>query len=566
MRTQGFRFRAVLLLIAFLTSFAFADCAEAAEQKDIYDLLPGDAPLVVFARNAKSISGKIGAVAKRRGSEKQWKDEALDPLASVIATTGAKNGIRADGDVGFAMWVKPQMEMLVLVPVSNYEQFLGNFPQVQVQGDLQEIKVQNTRYWCTKREGYAALALAADTLKRAQVPAEKLPESFADTLKMDVVYITRPAEFFKALAGENPMQMLRDKALADFDNPPANWPEMAKKLAPVLKPLVARGMDVYGGMAMGTSKQIIGLSLSDDGFRYRAHYGFEPKSDAGRLIATLKNSDEPLLANLPDEKYVAFGGVALGDRGGNMLNELLDPVIQQWKTQGEDAKPLMDLAHALMQTATPMRAVSFGVMVQPRKDQAPVIRGSAIISGDSRNVVAGIRSTASAANSLMEQFKTGVKIEAAQGVVRIGNTTFDRVRLSGLPAGTPEVFINAGAIDPKTTLVTVALDSAWLDQAARAARDGKNTMSANAGVRAVDAMLPKARLAVVYTSPAELFKVMQMQGAKDMPELSPDLPPAGIAFTIVDSDLRLDMAVPQPTSDTLIDLFVTKVIGPPPAK
>src|SRR4051812_37156204 len=104
MRTQRFRFRSGLLLIAILISFVSASSAAAAEQKDIYDIVPGDAPLVVIARNAKSISDKIGAVAKRRGSEKQWKTEALDPLAALIAATGAKNGIRTDGDVAFAMW------------------------------------------------------------------------------------------------------------------------------------------------------------------------------------------------------------------------------------------------------------------------------------------------------------------------------------------------------------------------------------------------------------------------------------------------------------------------------
>src|SRR4051812_21831356 len=109
--------------------------------------VPSDALVVVQVKNLQGTSQKMAAFSQKLGIA-QMNPNAADPLGTLKKQMNLQKGLDETKDAAIVLpnlpaRKKDQPEVVVLLPVSNYKQFLENFDNPQQQGDVTVIKLPN---------------------------------------------------------------------------------------------------------------------------------------------------------------------------------------------------------------------------------------------------------------------------------------------------------------------------------------------------------------------------------------------------------------------------------------
>jgi hypothetical protein len=118
-------------------------------QGQAVEQVPSNATGVFTVKNLQALSDKLAKLAKTLGADRM-EPRFADPLGSLMTEMGVKEGLDKSGDMamGFlkpAKGVENQSEpdLVIVLPVSDYKAFLGNFRDVKdVGGGISEVAVK----------------------------------------------------------------------------------------------------------------------------------------------------------------------------------------------------------------------------------------------------------------------------------------------------------------------------------------------------------------------------------------------------------------------------------------
>jgi hypothetical protein len=166
MKPYRFASSAAVAAIVF-AMFCLAPIARA----QVLQQVPADALVVIKINKLKPVSDKVAALMTKLGAV-QAKPELADPLGMLQKEAGLSQGLNANGDAAFVLvhgdMNGAQPPAIMLVPVTDYKAFLGNFPDAKSEGEISTIHLKNNPEdnFVAQWGGYAAISPMKDLLTK----------------------------------------------------------------------------------------------------------------------------------------------------------------------------------------------------------------------------------------------------------------------------------------------------------------------------------------------------------------------------------------------------------------
>src|SRR5262249_18858568 len=163
------RIRQTAAVIGVALAMLLATCVARAQ---VMQQMPGDALLVLKVNNLSAVNEKVTKLANDLGIVAVLPPEhpasaiLKDPLATLQAQTGRRQGVNLKGDLGISFLDPASVggneedALLMLVPVSDYKAFLSNWPDAKTEGEVSEVKLADAPKpaYTAKWGNYAAMS------------------------------------------------------------------------------------------------------------------------------------------------------------------------------------------------------------------------------------------------------------------------------------------------------------------------------------------------------------------------------------------------------------------------
>jgi hypothetical protein len=548
-------------------------------QAQVMDQVPSDALVVLRIKNLDQANKKVAKFAKGLGLD-QMDPRWADPLGALEQEAKVGKGVNRGGDLAVAFLDpdkfggNPEQSIVVLVPVSDYKGFLGNFKDTADEGGVTRATPQEggDEVFLAQWGKYAALSPNKAIVARKPSGGIKLQGAAAkeSDAKDAIIYVNMKAVSPKLLpqlreGREQAMQQVV-AALEAEDN--------ARKFVPVAKAFVNQLLNLPERFLTDARSATIGLSLVDEGITSTVMAEFEPGSYLGKLAAGIKNTDGPLTAGLPDRRYFMVGGGAADPKTtAQLLTDVVDPITAELR-KIEEARPFMAAIDAWKKAAASMTGQSFGwVAPQGRLGEESLIQQVQVLRGDAKTIHESMRQTLKA---MSEVFKM-IPPEAGGGAAVTFNIKPGGKSVAGVALDTYETKINLpednpgaaeakqmmaliygpagqtgvmGAVDPKTFIAVQGGNEKLITDTVAAAKANDDKLANQAGVKMVSAQLPKSRAGVAYVNLEAIVNTGIQAGQQfgALPpnlRVKPNLPPIGMAIASEGSAIRIDGFVPN---------------------
>jgi hypothetical protein len=572
------RIRSRIVAVTALAAMLLWAAAPSAHAQ-VMDQVPSDALVVLKIKNLDQANKKIAKFAKGLGLD-QMDPRWADPLGSLEQEAKLGKGVNRGGDLAFAFLDpdkfggNPEQSIVVLVPVSDYKGFLGNFKDTADEGGVTKATPQegDEDVYLSQWGKYAAISPNKDVVAKKPTGGIKLQGAAAreSEAKDAIIYVNMKAVSPKLLPHlrEGREQMIQE-VVGGLEGD-----ENARKFAPVARAVMNQLMNLPERILTDTRSATLGLSLVDEGITGTLMAEFEPGSYLGKLAGGIKNTDAPLTAGLPDRRYFVFGGgISDPKTTSQLLSDILDPITKEL-AQIEEVKPFMGALEAWKKATASMTGQSFGwVAPQGRLGEESLVQQVQVIRGDSRAIHDSMRQTVRAVTDLMKMIPNqpgggeAVKFNLKQGGKTVGGVALDTFETKmNLPEDNPAADqVNQvmamiygpagqtgvmGAVDAKTFVVIQGGNDKLISDAVAAAKGSDDRLSNQAGVKMVSAQLPKSRAGVVYVNVEAIVNTGIMAGQQfgALPNnlrVKPNLPPVGMAVASEGSAIRMDGFVPN---------------------
>jgi len=551
-------------------------CGRAQAQQAVLDQVPADAMVVVKVKNLNQTSRKVASVAKQLGLD-QMSPEWADPLGALEQHTKLTKGVNKDGEAAFVFLNPdvaggdPEKSMLLLVPVSDYQAFVGNFKNPQAQGEVTKASPQdaNEELYIAHWGNYAAITPTNQlvTKKPAGLKLQGVAAKESDA-KDALLYVNMAAVKAHALPA---LQQNRAQIMKEVDNGLSQAGDAGKKFAPVVKALVNQGL-TYAERFLNDSRSVtLGLNLSDAGLTSTFMVDFQPTGFFGDFVSKIKNTDQPLITGLPNRQYFfVAGSVSTPQAWNKMMSDFFDPISKELANVPE-GKSIAGVVDAIKKISAASTATSVGwVAPSGGLGEESIIQQVSVMRGDAAALQGGVRqmlqNEADLLKMMPQQEGMSMSFEVQPGAKTVGGTKFDRFETKmkmdeNNPAAAQMKQIMAwvygptgnsgviGQVDPKTVVMVAGGGDPLINDAVAAAKAGTAPVANNAGVKAVAAQLPKQRAGEVYL---ELDTILStgIRYAKGLGlpvpvKLNADLPPIGATISSEQSAVRVDTFIPM---------------------
>lgn len=560
--------------VVVATVFILAGLARA----DVFQQVPSDAVMVIRFNNLQQTSQRLGKLAKDLGLAAMV-PQAADPLAFVKEQLKLARGVNDAGDAAIVIINPAKAEadepVYLLIPVTDYAAFLGNFEGAVAEGDFSKIKfgTDGDNAYVMQMGDYAAVAPKKGNLSkpdglRLTPVARKESDAKDITIVANFVALREiglPA--LKEARGEVVEELLEE----------LNRDEKNKKFAPAVESLVNQVLNVAEAFLRDTDAAVIGLGFAGEGINVGVVSEFQPASYLGQLSASLKNTDAPLLGGIPAGKYIMYGG-AVGDPAPvlKVVDDFSAPVVAELQKLGEDGKPILSFFNSLKSLVGEMKGQSFALYTPTiALGQSPLFQVAYVVDGNGEKINALYRQLADAQTNLMTSFgvqPAGMTTTSTDNAKTINGVSFTKYATTvSEDAADPEaaqvaqmmkIFYGAeGAtvycgVAGGKFLSVMGLSDEQIAQAIDAIKANAAPLASNAAVKSVAAQLPKKRQAEIYVHVDELvttaLTVAGQFGMGVNVQLPPDLPPVGATVATEGSALRIDAFVPTPLVQSLV--------------
>lgn len=563
-------------VVALCGLAAMSWCGWAGGQQ-VLEQVPSDAVGVIEVKDLQGVSAKLAKFAKGLGID-QFDPRWADPLASLMDQMDLKQGVNKGGDMAIAFFnpegkkagrrnaaeeddAAKQPPFVVLVPTSDYQQFLGNFQDVKDAGnDLSQVSVpkNHEKLFVAHRGEYAVAAMDKSLLSdhaglKLKGPAAKEAQS-----KDAILYIDLKALRPLMEKGLKQGKVEMDKAQQNQAGPnPFATPQMKKMMEQYFN-----AADEFIKDARSTT---ISLNLTDTGIGAAALTEFESDSYLGKLIAKVQNTDKPLLAGLPKATYFAFGGAKLTPEVVTQLfTDFLEPLEKELAKQakGEDVAKAFDAAKQVISSMNDI-AAGYAAPAAPNQGLVEVV---AVAHGNAQEILKAQKQALPAVSAMVgmsgptvsadvsfDATKTvdGVEVQPYTLKFNIKGNDFQAMQARQMLTamyGRNGVSGTMAAVNDNTFLSVQGGGGDLLSDAIAAAKDNTDALSQMASLKQVSSQLPHERAVEFYVALDNIanaaVKFMKQQGMPVQFRLPPNLPPIGVSAGSDESAVRFDAFIP----------------------
>lgn len=544
--------------------------------------VPNNAIAIVKVNNLEKVSQKVAMLSKQWGLA-VLEPRLADPLASLQEKSGIKEGVNKSGDAAVIFFQSGgggAPEGLILVPVTDYDTFLKNFPDAETTDGISSITMpaDNTPAFVAKLGAFAAIS-PSRALVAAKPAAAKLAGLSAKELaEKDVVaYIN-----FKGFRMQA-VQMLgfgRMMAVGQIDQAVKHGQEDKAKYVPIAKAAADQLFNGLDHFINETQGMTYGLALSNEGVQVTYVAEFEPESYLGGL-AKKWNSPAAVVTGLPQGDHAITGALTL-DSGTiiQTLDDAASPVVAEVQRLGEEGKPFLDYYQAVKDACTATKSESFALSASDGPvGKSPIFESVAVVNGDADKLMAAQRSILTQQEQLQKRFApegtpvAETKIE--ENAMTVSGVQFSRMttKVEG-QAGPQEQMIKAiygenglsvlfGKIAPDKMIGVTGGDPQKIAATVDAAKAG--APFSDAQTQQVAARLPKNAFTMVFIHGEPTMKLVGRisELATGVPvkiQLPPNSLPIGMSIATEGSAVRGDMFVPSSLVQSAISAAMQEAI------
>ena len=547
------------------TSFA---AAQSLQQ------VPDGPMLLVKVNNPQNVSQKLGAMSQRLGLA-AMEPALANPLSILKQQTGLQQGVNDAGEVVFALYEPVpgqgrEPRPYILIPVSDYKAFIGNFQGAARDGNLDQVRLPGApmAFFAAQFGQYAALS--PDRNLVANAPAGlKVPGAVGKALT------ERDATLFLNMPVIAKMALPQIRMIKGFmANAPAAGREQAMGMA--------MAGQVLGGMEQfltDSRAAAISMSFTDAGVTSTFIGDFTEGTNIANAIGGMKNTADVLLSGLPQGQYLAVAGWAQGGEGmWNFFDAMYGPVVKQANLPAEDAKVVQSYMDATKRFMLAMNGGS-AALVAPQanaQNNAGLLSGFFVFNGDAPTMISANKTVLEGQNAFMKAMgQEGVQAKTAHtaGAKQVDGTKFDEYTMqfvidANTPQGEmmqqvfnvlygPKITGYIGALTDKKLLSAINVSEEQLQKAVAAAKQDAKGMADEAGVKAASAGLPAQRVAVAYVSidriaTAVMDLAKRMGGQPPAIKFPQDMAPMGASLSSEGSAIRIDFSMPNSMIDGLV--------------
>lgn len=590
-RLVGSRLGALLVaagLAALSATNAFAD---------VLAVTPANSLAVAKIRNLDATSKKVADLSTKLGVA-ALSPEMADPLGSLLTRLNIKQGLNQNGEMGIVFLPAEQWAaktpagtepadgdakkpaVVLLLPVSDYKAFLGNFEGAKTDGDISEVTIEGQTQYVASWGDYAAMSEGRDFVAARgsglTVNAAATKE-FAE--KDMVLWANVPA--LKAVLSPR-LATEKTRAFEKIDEEAKNNPRQTR-FAPVYKALAAQlftAADTFLGDSAGAT---FSLNLSDAGINSTLASEFSSGSYLGKLTTALVPDSAATTAGLPAGSYLAFGGMSLkGETLLTLLNDFARPIIKELAAvDTANSAQVQSLLDSIDKMARGTRSNTIGVLAPKGALGAEsIFQVVSVTKGDAKTYLEGFRSYSELSTKLVaslgaEAMPTTFEYKPASKTV--AGVTFDS--FSVLPPANPKTPEEAqaaqimtlaygpnglttvvGIVDDNTIVSGAGVSDESLTRLIASAKAGTDELGKLSHVQATAKQLPASSLATIYIALDELVKTgvsyARQFGAPVNLQLPDNLPPIGSAISAEGNVLRVDTHIPTELVQSLIAAYL----------
>ncbi|MDB5325491.1 MAG: hypothetical protein JWM57_1060 [Phycisphaerales bacterium] len=555
-----------------------ASCGFASA--DVLEKLPADALVAGKVANLTATSTKLAKLAKDLGID-AFVQPLQNPLAALKTEAHFEKGLNESGDFGIALMTPKDdspgawdAAVVMVVPVSNYAEFLTNFTEPKTEGGISQVSMANDPkpLFVADWDGYAAISPNKDNVAK---PAKMMTPTAAtakEAARQDFIIVTN----FKEL-GPKLMPKL-DKALADIATEAAAHPD---RIDPKYKPLataaVLQAFAAAKTFLNSTDATTIGLNITDAGMNTTVLSDFRADSYLGQMAMSAKGTDKPLTVGLPAMKYLVYGGSMMDPAASaKLFNDLAAPIIAELeKIEGlGDVKKLVAETTAVIGKST---GTTFGMPVLTKPGQEGILQQITVYHGSGKEM----KTLATDGGAVAKQFIADYKMPEGQPKMTfeqlvndksIEGVSFDTIKfdapvnpdapqaamqqqMKAVMYGPNGMTYSYAAIGEDFVMVNGASDET-IGAFLKSLKANEDNLSKLDQVKVVAAELPKTRVVEYYVALDELVNVgvgtAAQFGLPIQVQLPPDLPPLGVTFGAEQNTMRMDFHLPTTTVQSLI--------------
>lgn len=587
-----------IALAGFLIALLLATGAQAQVEKYI----PSKALVVFKINKLQATSHKLAAFIQQMGLA-QMDPRLADPLGSFLEEKKTTKGINKDGDLAFAVLSfqkeaaeaaiegdeEPMAEqsILLLVPVSDYDQFLSNFTDAKTEEGISKVTFPDS-----EGNGYIAHwgDYAAMSPRKSNVLAKPdgiLLQGLAAKefgTKDAVIWTNLPALRELALPE---LEKNREKIIADITKGLTKQATTNQAFEPLAKAAANQLINAVERFLKDGQAATFSLNIGEQGLSTTLMTEFESNSYLGQTVAQVKNTDQSLTTGLPEENYIVMGGFVIDQEvTARLLSDVLDPILKETAALEAQGKSIGNYVDALKRILAATNSEAFGLIAPTAAiGQGSLLQGLAIVNGDSKAIIKAQRDMIDSQTEMAKLFQTGEA--TAQTTYTANAKTVDGVALNQFQAKftanpkTPQERQIAqfmallygpqgfngyiGAVNDNQALMVAGLTDEQIKASIDAAKAGNTVVADRPHVTAVTSELPKNRVGEVYVSLDVLLTTAanyaKQFGANAPLNLQPNLPPIGVTLATEASAVRVDSYVPSQLVQQLVAAGMQMFMG-----
>ena len=264
--------------------------------------VPSNALAVLKVSALDATSKKVADLATSLGIV-QMQPEMADPLGAALKEIGATDGVNRSGDMAFA-YIDPaafntpdDKSILLLLPVSDYQKFVGNFADATPDGDLTQVHFKNDAdiTYLAHWGDYVAASPSKEIV--AKPPTDIIQVEGLAAKELDgkdfIAFANLKALRPKMLQG---IDKLRQKTPGEIDNAVTSSLKLKNLDAAKFGPWPRWRQRSFSKhlaqqFSEGAEAASFSINLSPDGIASTLMCQFETGSAFGNHVADVKNTD-----------------------------------------------------------------------------------------------------------------------------------------------------------------------------------------------------------------------------------------------------------------------------------
>lgn len=337
--------------------------AQANKAPAVLNLVPANSEIVVVVPSLSALNQKLAVLNAAMGMAVPW---MADTLGEVKRGSGMVNGINDDG--GMAIILNNLVEaaeadtdnppFLVLVPVTDYNAFLGNFnAKAEGEGTTAVTLTQGQDAFVRKVEGYALLG-ADKALVDAYKPGNAGPALLKKAGKLGSQYVG--SSDFMIITDMDvlgpKLQPKLDEAMKEAKAAMENNPDAAKGSPVDPNAIMKVYSDAMKSLLTSSDMLVVGMDISELGIGLTYAAQFKDGSDVAKMIKPNNSSAAKLFAGAANQPYMFAMSQNLSSID---LSKIITTVADIMKTASPEAANMITAAIPLFEQTKGMSSVYY---------------------------------------------------------------------------------------------------------------------------------------------------------------------------------------------------------------